>query len=114
MESWREELHNFTNQLGFSPSYVLPGRLQEGLPEARSRTGANMYSSETGRLIPPPSRAMSRQGPRLSLKERLFNQMSEQSYQTEMENQVSFLNGKIFGFSIIPNSLMTLKFNCYW
>lgn len=88
MESWREELHNFTNQLGFSPRYVLPGRLQEGLPEARSRTGANMYSSETGRLIPPPSRAMSRQGPRLSLKERLFNQMSEQSYQTEMENQV--------------------------
>lgn len=89
MESWRTELQNFTNQLGINLSHTVPSRRPQNCPtEERPRTGANMYSSETGRLIPPPSRAMSRHGPRLSLKERLFNQMTDHSYQTEMEHKV--------------------------
>ena len=59
-EAWRDELKALTNALGIGPKQqepTPPGGLK---PETgRPKT---QYSETTGRLLPPPSRAMSRSG----------------------------------------------------
>ncbi|XP_076454397.1 protein TBATA-like isoform X2 [Babylonia areolata] len=58
-EAWRDELKRFTDQLGDVNLGKDPAR--DCLPkEEEPRPRTSMYSQETGRLIPPPSRAMSR------------------------------------------------------
>ncbi|CAL1527451.1 unnamed protein product [Lymnaea stagnalis] len=60
-ETWRDELANFTKSLG------LDGELSQQPQDKQDvevRPRSTMYSPETGRLIPPPSRAMSRSGSR--------------------------------------------------
>lgn len=57
-ETWRDELANFTKSLGLDVELGQPPKDEE----TRPRT--TVYSPETGRLIPPPSRAMSRSGSR--------------------------------------------------
>lgn len=53
-EAWRDELSNFTKCLGLEDQPAAPKAEDEGRPRS------TQYSPETGRLIPPPSRAMSR------------------------------------------------------
>ncbi|KAK7112442.1 protein TBATA-like isoform X2 [Littorina saxatilis] len=58
-EAWRDELKRFADGLGDVPLTKDPAR--DCLPKAEEeRPKTTMYSQETGRLIPPPSRAMSR------------------------------------------------------
>ncbi|KAL8565007.1 hypothetical protein ACOMHN_003383 [Nucella lapillus] len=56
-EAWRDELKRFTDQLG---DVSLKDPAKDCLPREEEKPRASMYSQETGRLIPPPSRAMSR------------------------------------------------------
>ncbi len=51
-ESWRDELRDMTERAGLG----LPKEEPKEQPVKRT----SVYSAETGRLIPPPSRAMSR------------------------------------------------------
>ena len=53
-DRWRDELRTITEQAGLG----LPNEIKEAQAEQPKRT--SVYSAETGRLIPPPSRAMSR------------------------------------------------------
>ena len=53
-EAWRDELHALTNALGVEHKKHQPAPIG-GRPKTQ-------YSETTGRLIPPPSRAMSRGG----------------------------------------------------
>ncbi len=53
-DAWRDELRALTDAIGGGP----PKR-----EKATARPRTSQYSAETGRLIPPPSRAMSRGGP---------------------------------------------------
>ncbi|XP_071495051.1 uncharacterized protein [Diadema antillarum] len=53
-DRWRDELRAITEQAGLG----LPREIKEVQAEQPKRT--SVYSAETGRLIPPPSRAMSR------------------------------------------------------
>ncbi|KAL8616967.1 hypothetical protein ACOMHN_041885 [Nucella lapillus] len=56
-ETWRDELQRFTEQLGDMTLTKDPAKDSLQKAEDRPRT---VYSQETGRLIPPPSRALSR------------------------------------------------------
>ncbi|XP_033108171.1 protein TBATA-like isoform X2 [Anneissia japonica] len=53
-DTWRDELRELTEKAGLG----LPKELREQQQEQPRRT--SVYSSDTGRLIPPPSRAMQR------------------------------------------------------
>ncbi|XP_022316135.2 protein TBATA-like isoform X2 [Crassostrea virginica] len=56
-EQWRDELQQLTKAIGFGTDEMAPPKPQApGVPE-RPKT---QYSETTGRIIPPPSRAMSR------------------------------------------------------
>ncbi|XP_052688365.1 protein TBATA-like isoform X4 [Crassostrea angulata] len=56
-EQWRDELQQLTKAIGFGTDELAPQKPQApGVPE-RPKT---QYSETTGRIIPPPSRAMSR------------------------------------------------------
>ena len=59
-ETWRDELQNFTKALGLDD--MVADAKKEKEEEQRPRT--TMYSAETGRIIPPPSRMASRGGSR--------------------------------------------------
>ncbi|XP_039273502.1 protein TBATA-like [Styela clava] len=64
-DSWREELRELCQKAGLVPEIQeeLPRPVSQAsiLPQTKRRT---IYSAETGRLVPPPSRAMSRQASR--------------------------------------------------
>lgn len=64
-DSWRDELRELCEKAGLLPDILTeqpPAPVQQSiLPEQRRKT---VYSSETGRIVPPPSRAMSRQASR--------------------------------------------------
>nr|XP_054773711.1 uncharacterized protein LOC129281817 isoform X2 [Lytechinus pictus] len=53
-DKWRDELRDITEQAGFG----LPKEIKQAQAEQPKRT--SVYSADTGRLIPPPSRAMTR------------------------------------------------------
>ncbi|XP_041485180.1 uncharacterized protein LOC121431649 isoform X2 [Lytechinus variegatus] len=53
-DKWRDELREITEQAGFG----LPKEIKQAQAEQPKRT--SVYSADTGRLIPPPSRAMTR------------------------------------------------------
>ncbi|XP_048762455.1 protein TBATA-like isoform X2 [Ostrea edulis] len=56
-EQWRDELQHLTKTLGLDFEEVVPKKPQAPGATERPRT---QYSETTGRIIPPPSRAMSR------------------------------------------------------
>ncbi|KAH9508471.1 hypothetical protein Btru_055289 [Bulinus truncatus] len=63
-EAWRDELTAFTRSL-LEDNEILQRELaSQQRPEEEKRPRSTMYSPDTGRLIPPPSRAMSRSGSR--------------------------------------------------
>eukprot|EP00057_Strongylocentrotus_purpuratus_P032977 XP_789620.2 PREDICTED: protein TBATA isoform X2 [Strongylocentrotus purpuratus] len=53
-DKWRDELRDITEQAGLG----LPNEIKQAQAEQPKRT--SVYSADTGRLIPPPSRAMTR------------------------------------------------------
>ncbi|GAB1602375.1 protein TBATA-like [Argonauta hians] len=61
MENWNKEFHNFTDQLGLE---ILNNRKTEDQDcdkaKERTRSYSSIYSSKSGRLVPPPSRSKSR------------------------------------------------------
>lgn len=58
-EAWRDELKRFADQLNDTNLTKDPAK--DSLPKhEEDRPKTTLYSQETGRLIPPPSRAMSR------------------------------------------------------
>ncbi|XP_059140441.1 protein TBATA-like [Physella acuta] len=57
-EAWRDELAEFTKNL------LLQEEPVKQKPEEEKRPRTSVYSPDTGRLIPPPSRAMTRGGSR--------------------------------------------------
>ncbi|RUS85571.1 hypothetical protein EGW08_006654, partial [Elysia chlorotica] len=71
-EAWRDELKSFTRALGLDdaeqqkpvngipPNDILQAPPRSPRKEEEARPRSTMYSPDTGRLIPPPSRAMSR------------------------------------------------------
>ncbi|GFO23518.1 protein spatial [Plakobranchus ocellatus] len=71
-EAWRDELKTFTRALGLGeeeqpgqvnsapPNDILQAPPRSPRKDEETRPRSTMYSPETGRLIPPPSRAMSR------------------------------------------------------
>ncbi|XP_012944195.1 protein TBATA [Aplysia californica] len=63
-EAWRDELSAFTQKLNLDNEVPAPASASGPKPEEEQRPRSTMYSPETGRLIPPPSRAMSRGGSR--------------------------------------------------
>ncbi|XP_041364894.1 protein TBATA-like [Gigantopelta aegis] len=79
-ESWRDELKAFTQQLQEEDA----DRRREEKPEERPRT--TQYSTATGRLIPPPSRAMSRAGSRRGA--RPMNMFQHIAAEPDVENSV--------------------------
>jgi hypothetical protein len=56
-EQWRDELQNLTKALGLGVEEMAPKKSQAPGVMERPKT---QYSETTGRIIPPPSRAMSR------------------------------------------------------
>ncbi|XP_061175197.1 protein TBATA-like isoform X2 [Saccostrea echinata] len=56
-EQWRDELHQLTKAIGLTPEELAPKKPQPPGLLDRPKT---QYSETTGRIIPPPSRAMSR------------------------------------------------------
>ncbi|XP_076459877.1 protein TBATA-like isoform X2 [Babylonia areolata] len=58
-EAWRDELKRFAEQLGDGVT-LTKDPAKDSLPKDEERPRTTLYSQETGRLIPPPSRAMSR------------------------------------------------------
>ncbi|KAK3787617.1 hypothetical protein RRG08_034320 [Elysia crispata] len=71
-EAWRDELKSFTKALGLEdgeqqkptnglpPNDILQAPPRSPRKDEEARPRSTMYSPDTGRLIPPPSRAMSR------------------------------------------------------
>ncbi|XP_019619991.1 PREDICTED: protein TBATA-like isoform X1 [Branchiostoma belcheri] len=57
--SWRDELKDIVEKAGLAPPTEQELKDRDLLPKRQTK-----YSEETGRLIPPPSRAMSRQASR--------------------------------------------------
>ncbi|CAH1793819.1 unnamed protein product [Owenia fusiformis] len=80
-ETWREELRKLTEAAG------LPQFSDQSRPTEQPRQ--TVYSTNTGRLIPPPSRAMSRgPGSRMSQREKMFTQMEHIAAAPDTENTV--------------------------
>lgn len=75
-EAWRDELVSLVDKAGLG----LPKDVKEFQREQPKRT--SVYSAETGRLIPPPSRAMSRGSSRQRQREPFLHIMPEQSNET--------------------------------
>ena len=64
-DAWRDELRRLTEALGLLPKeqeqqQQLQMQQQQQQQETERPRTRTMYSPQTGRLIPPPSRAMSR------------------------------------------------------
>lgn len=79
-EAWRDELHSLTEALNLFPKEK-PKEIKQ---EERPRT--TQYSADTGRIIPPPSRAMSRKGSRQGHRQPLFDHIVAEP---DMESYVS-------------------------
>lgn len=72
-------------QLTEAAGLNLPVKKEE-TEEKRPRT--SVYSSETGRLLPPPSRAMTRQGSRAGKRQQLMQQVEHITGEPDVENMV--------------------------
>ncbi|KAK7498589.1 hypothetical protein BaRGS_00010249 [Batillaria attramentaria] len=86
-EAWRDELKRFTEQLGVDeqPRDGLNVRREEEQPRPRT----TMYSPDTGRLIPPPSRAMSRGASRRGYQaDRFLGPLQHIAAEPDLENTV--------------------------
>ena len=81
-EAWQDELRALTEAVGL-------GKQQEKAQEEPPRPRTTQYSTETGRLIPPPSRAMSRGNSRQTARDRFFNQFQNIIDEDGVENMVS-------------------------
>lgn len=86
-EQWRDELQQLTKAIGFGTDELAPQKPQApGVPE-RPKT---QYSETTGRIIPPPSRAMSRgkTGSRQG-RDKYFGTLQHIAPEPDMETMVS-------------------------
>lgn len=87
-EQWRDELQQLTKAIGFGIDELAPQKPQApGVPE-RPKT---QYSETTGRIIPPPSRAMSRgrTGSRQG-RDKYFGTLQHIAPEPDMETMVSY------------------------
>ena len=82
-EAWRDELRALSEAAG------LRGLHQHQPRRESDRPRTTQYSAETGRLIPPPSRAMSRQGSRAGRRDQFMNHLQHISEEPDSENMVS-------------------------
>jgi len=88
-EAWREELRALTDAIGLPRDDILKP-MPRAAPFTPQRPRTTEYSTETGRLIPPPSRAMSRHASRQGRREQLFSQWQQTiGEQPEVEDMVS-------------------------
>ncbi|KAK2189612.1 hypothetical protein NP493_101g05046 [Ridgeia piscesae] len=87
-EAWREELRALTDAIGLPRDDILKP-MPRAAPFTPQRPRTTEYSTETGRLIPPPSRAMSRHASRQGRREQLFSQWQQTiGEQPEVEDMV--------------------------
>ena len=83
-DAWRDELRALTEAIGINPEE------KQKKPKMEQPRTAH-YSQETGRLIPPPSRAMSRGNSRASRREQAFNQFSHIAEGPDVESMVRYI-----------------------
>ncbi|KAK3089659.1 hypothetical protein FSP39_005440 [Pinctada imbricata] len=83
-EAWRNELAALTRALGAEPDDVTAQK-DPTQPMERPKT---MYSETTGRLIPPPSRAMSRGQSRQASRQGRMGQLQHIAAEPDMEAMV--------------------------
>ncbi|XP_052824188.1 protein TBATA isoform X2 [Octopus bimaculoides] len=89
MEDWNDEFHNFTNQLGLTLQNTnVKSQFPNKAKDRKSHSSGCVYSSETGRLIPPPSRAISKHRMHTGQRELLANPALGIVDQQELENTV--------------------------
>ena len=94
MEGWRDELNALTMALGAAPPAANQPQLQQVKPGTGGKPRTCHYSSETGRLIPPPSRAMSRGNSRGGSRggavrqDQFMNKLEHIAEDPDMEGQV--------------------------
>jgi len=81
-EAWREELEALTSAVGAAGLEDM----QRRPPSVKPRTA--QYSTTTGRLIPPPSRAMSRGNSRAARREVFFNKLQNISDNPDIETMI--------------------------
>ncbi|XP_013392445.1 uncharacterized protein LOC106160400 [Lingula anatina] len=86
-EAWRDELKMLTELAQYNPSEDRRLKPEEKKVEEMTRP-KTQYSSETGRLIPPPSRAMTRQGSRQNKRQQFFSQYEHIAPEPDMETMV--------------------------
>lgn len=85
-EAWRDELAHLTKDLGFNVEEQQRQLPQREIIQERPKT---KYSAETGRLIPPPSRAMSRGASRQGSRHgRIYNPLQHIAAEPDMESMV--------------------------
>ncbi|XP_050391285.1 protein TBATA isoform X2 [Patella vulgata] len=80
-ESWRDQLKMFTDQLNGDDNVV-------GVKREEDRPRTTMYSRDTGRIIPPPSRAMSRHASRRGQRTPFAGGFQHISSDPDIENMV--------------------------
>ncbi|KAI0217165.1 Protein TBATA [Lamellibrachia satsuma] len=88
-DAWRDELRALTDAIGIPSSDIIKPMPRREPPTPPPRPRTTEYSTETGRLIPPPSRAMSRHASRQGRREQLFSQWQQVTgQQPEVEDMV--------------------------
>ena len=82
-DAWRDELRALTDAIGLTEDAK-----KASMKAEPNKPRTSQYSSETGRLIPPPSRAMSRGASRASQRDKFMNKLQHITDDNSPENMV--------------------------
>ncbi|XP_025095180.1 protein TBATA-like isoform X1 [Pomacea canaliculata] len=88
-ETWRDELLRFTQALTNGADLTVADVAAKDKKADDERPKTTVYSPETGRIIPPPSRALSRNGAsRRAQRDRFLGNLQHIAAEPDMENMV--------------------------